>query len=69
MSDEKISQEVEKAVGNINIEGKDISKQEKNLIADVYFRHQNDLGSNAIGSILYDIVMEDKEKINEKKRR
>ena len=69
MSDEKVSQEVEKAVGNINIEGNDISKHEKKLIADVYLRHQNDLGSNAVGSLLHDLVMEDKEKTNDKKRR
>ena len=57
MSDEKVSQEVEKAVGNINIEGNDISKHEKKLIADVYLRHQNDLGPNAVGSLLHDLVM------------
>lgn len=68
MSDEKISQEVEKAVGNINIEGNDISKHEKKLIANVYIRHQDDLGPNAVGSLLHDIVMKDKEKTNGKKR-
>ena len=69
MSDEKVSQEVEKAVGNINIEGNDISKHEKKLIADVYLRHQNDLGPNAVGSLLHDLIIEDKEKANDKKRR
>ena len=70
MSSEKISDEVEKAIGNINIEGIDVPDEEKDLIKRVVQKHQEHLDDKVVESLLYDLVMKAKakEEDNAKKR-
>ena len=70
MSSEKISDEVEKAIGNTNIEGIDVPDEEKDLIKRVVQKHQEHLDDKAVESLLYDLVMKAKakEEDNAKKR-
>lgn len=65
MSSERISDEVEKAIGNINIEGEDIPEEEKDLIKRVFQKHQEKLDDQAVQSLLYDLVMKAKAKEEE----
>lgn len=53
MSEDKIEKEMLKALGNLKIEGIDISKGEYQTIARVLKKYQDELGEDAIQSLLY----------------
>mgnify|MGYP001625404983 CR=1 FL=1 len=55
---ENLEKELEKAVGNVEIEGQDISEQEKNIVLRIYNRYKERLGKDAVESVLYALVME-----------
>ena len=58
MGDEVLEKKVDSAIGNIEIEGHDISKEEKDLILETFKKYKNRLGDKAIDSLLYGLVEE-----------
>lgn len=58
MGDEYLERQVDSAIGNIEIEGHDIPKEEKDLILETFKKYKNRLGDKAIDSLLYGLVEE-----------
>ena len=58
MGDEVLEKKVDSAIGNIEIEGHDIPKEEKDLILETFKKYKNRLGDKAIDSLLYGLVEE-----------
>ena len=56
MGDEYLERQVDSAIGNIEIEGHDIPKKEKDLILKTFKKYKNRLGDKAIDSLLYGLV-------------
>ena len=56
MGDERLEKKVDSAIGNIEIEGHDIPKDEKYLILKTFKKYKNRLGDEAIDSLLYGLV-------------
>lgn len=57
MSDDKIEKEMLKALGNLKIEGIDISRCEYQTIARVLKKYQDEVGEEAIQSLLYSLCI------------
>ncbi len=70
MGDEYLERQVDSAIGNIEIEGHDIPKKEKDLILKTFKKYKNRLGDKAIDSLLYGLVneIEHEEKENARKK-
>ena len=70
MGDERLEKKVDSAIGNIEIEGHDIPKDEKYLILKTFKKYKNRLGDEAIDSLLYSLVeeikFEDEENVRKK---
>ena len=58
MQEKDLEQELNKAVGNIEIEGHSIPKHEKDIVSRVYQKYKDRLGTDAIDSLLYGLVDE-----------
>lgn len=58
MSEEQIKKELEKASGNNRMEGHNITKDEENLILEIFQKYKGNYGEKAIDSLLYGIVQE-----------
>ena len=58
MQGKDLEQELNKAIGNIEIEGHSIPKHEKDIVPRVYQKYQDRLGTDAIDSLLYGLVDE-----------
>ncbi len=54
--DEFLEEQIESAIGNIEIEGHNISDKEKELIVKIYKKYKDRLGDKAIDSLLYGLV-------------
>ena len=70
MGDERLEKKVDSAIGNIEIEGHDIPKDEKYLILKTFKKYKNRIGDEAIDSLLYSLVeeikFEDEENVRKK---
>lgn len=70
MGDERLEKKVDSAIGNIEIEGHDIPKDEKYLILKTFKKYKNRLSDEAIDSLLYGLVeeikFEDEENVRKK---
>lgn len=53
MQEKDLEKELDKAVGNIEIEGYSIPKHEKDIVSRVYQKYKDRLGTDAIDSLLY----------------
>ncbi len=51
-----LEKKVDSAIGNIEIEGHDISQTEKALILKTFRKYKDRLGDKAIDSLLYGLV-------------
>lgn len=58
MQGKDLEQELNKAIGNIEIEGHSIPKHEKDIVSRVYQKYKDRLGTDAIDSLLYGLVDE-----------
>lgn len=58
MQGKDLEQELNKAIGNIEIEGHSILKHEKDIVSRVYQKYKDRLGTDAIDSLLYGLVDE-----------
>ena len=65
-----LEKKVDSAIGNIEIEGHDISQTEKALILKTFRKYKDRLGDKAIDSLLYGLVsqIEYEEKENARKK-
>lgn len=53
---ENLEKKADSAIGNIEIEGYDIPKKEKDLILRIFKKYKDRLGDEALDSLLYGIV-------------
>ena len=60
MQEKDLERELDKAIGNVEIEGHSIPKHEKDIVSRVYQKYKDRLGTDAIDSLLYGLVMETK---------
>lgn len=60
MQEKDLEKELDKAVGNIEIEGHSIPKHEKDIVSRVYQKYKDRLGTDAIDSLLYGLAEETK---------
>ncbi len=60
MQEKNFEKELDKAVGNIEIEGHSIPKHEKDIVSKVYRKYKNRIGTDAVDSLLYNLVEETK---------
>ena len=58
MQEKDLEKELDKAVGNIEIEGHSIPKHEKDIVSRVYQKYKDRLGTDAIDSLLYGLLKE-----------
>ncbi len=58
MQEKDLEKELDKAVGNIEIEGHSIPKHEKDIVSRVYQKYKDRLGTDAIDSLLYGLAEE-----------
>lgn len=58
MGDKSLEEKVESAIGNVEVEGYNISEKEKELILRTFKKYQDRLGDNAINSLLYGLANE-----------
>ncbi len=58
MQEKDLKKELDKAVGNIEIEGHNISGKEKNIVSRIYQKYKDRLGTDAIDSLLYGLAKE-----------
>lgn len=53
----EIDKEIKKALGNLNIEGMNVSKKEYENIVRILEKYKDKLGDQAIESLLYSLVI------------
>mgnify|MGYP005779122643 CR=1 FL=1 len=58
MGDEYLEKNIDSAIGNVEIEGHNVSQVEKDLILKTFKKYKNRLGDQAIDSLLYGLVEE-----------
>lgn len=60
MQEKDFEKELDKAVGNVEIEGHSIPKHEKDIVSKVYQKYKDRIGTDAVDSLLYNLVEETK---------
>lgn len=58
MQEKNIEKELDKAIGNVEIEGHSISNHEKEIVYKIYQKYRDRLGREAINSLFYGLVEE-----------
>lgn len=58
MQEKDLERELDKAIGNVEIEGHNIPEYEKNIVFRVFQKYQDRLGPDAIDSLFYGLVEE-----------
>lgn len=58
MQKKNIEKELDKAIGNVEIEGPKISGREKEIVYKIYQKYRERLGKEAIDSLFYGLVEE-----------
>ncbi len=60
MQEKELGKELDKAIGNVEIEGHSIPKHEKDIVSRVYQKYKDRIGTDAVDSLLYNLVEETK---------
>ena len=60
MQEKELDKELDKAIGNVEIEGHSIPKHEKDIVSRVYQKYKDRIGTDAVDSLLYNLVEETK---------
>ncbi len=60
MQEKDLERKLDKAIGNVEIEGHSIPKHEKDIVSRVYQKYKDRLGTDAVDSLLYGLVEEAK---------
>ena len=67
MSEEKVKEALDQAVGNVKIEGQDVSSEEKKMILDIYQKYKGNIDEKAI-TLLLKYLEINKKDLGEKER-
>jgi hypothetical protein len=67
MSEEKVKEALDQAVGNVKIEGQDVSNEEKKMILDIYQKYKGNIDEKAI-TLLLKYLEINKKDLGEKER-
>ena len=67
MSEEKVKEALDQAVGNVKIEGQDVSNEEKKMILDIYQKYKGNIDKKAI-TLLLKYLEINKKDLGEKER-
>lgn len=67
MSEEKVKEALDQAVGNVKIEGQDVSNEEKKMILDIYQKYKGNIDDKAI-TLLLKYLEINKKDLGEKER-
>ena len=68
MQKKDFEKELDRAVGNVEIEGHSIPKHEKDIVSRVYQKYKDKIGTDAVDSLLYNLVEETKNEERENGR-
>lgn len=68
MQEKELDKELDKAIGNVEIEGHSIPKHEKDIVSRVYQKYKDRIGTDAVDSLLYNLVEETKNEERENGR-